>query len=462
MAGNPVVQFAGASYHLPDRKAAVQNAINCYPQRLEGADLMMVSAPGRTLLTTLGGEIRCIAYVQGRTFIVGGNTLYERTAPSTYTVRGTLLTSSGYVGSAYNQSQLALVDGPNLYVYNLAGNTLTQITSPGWLGSDDVVECDGYMIFVDPDTQVFYLSEIDDATTLNALDFSSADVAPDNILTQRVSHRQVVLFGEISSEIWINSGAVDFPFTRYQSYTIDVGVVGKRAAINAADTLIWVGRSQRGTGIVYQMVGNQPDRISTLAVEQALAASTDLSGVTMWTYQIAGHEFVGINAPGLSTTWVYDAAMPAGARWHERAEWDEGWVQDRAALHTFCGDDHLCGDSLGNVYKIDPTVNTLAGLPKVRERTWPHMMSPSMEPVTFRSLELAATTGEAPGVITLEISNDGGTTFGPPLQRSLGATGRRMQRVRWMPLGTSYNRVFRLRCSDAVPLNIHGAVVDAA
>ena len=59
--------------------------------------------------------------------------------------------------------------------------------------------------------------------------------------------------------------------------------------------------------------------------------------------------------------------------------------------------------------------------------------------------------------MTLEVSNDGGSVYHAPLQRSLGAVGRRAQRVRWGPLGTCQaggSRVFRLRVTDAVPLTI--------
>jgi hypothetical protein len=83
--------------------------------------------------------------------------------------------------------------------------------------------------------------------------------------------------------------------------------------------------------------------------------------------------------------------------------------------------------------------------------------------VPYHSLELRCTTGDVTaGNITLEVSNDGGAVFNAPLQRSLGAVGRRAQRVRWMPLGTcpaGGSRVFRLRCSDAVPLTIQGATI---
>ncbi len=458
MAGSQVVQCIGPSYHLSDRKAGVQSAINCYPQRLDGDSWMMASTPGEVQIAALGAEVRNMRNVSGRWFVVAGNALYEMTSAGATTARGTLASSSGFVGLAHNRTQLALVDGDNLYILNLTTNAFTQVVSAGWRGSRDVHELDGYFIFVDPDTDQFYLSAIDDGTSLDALDFSSADAAPDDIIAHRVSHRQLWLFGEVSTEIWINSGDIAFPFVRYQSYTLDIGIVGPRAAINAADTLFWVGQTRAGHGLVYMAAGNQPQRVSTRAVEEALRGSTDLSQASMWAYQVEGAEFVAINAPGLATTWVFDAATQ---QWHERAEWDEAWQPLRSRLVTYVDGEHFAADDSGLVVRLDASVNNLAGRPLVRERTWPHLIQPSLEPISFYALELALKTGAGGGSITLEISNDGGYTFGPPLLRSLGAIGRWMQRVRWLGLGSAINRVFRLRCSDDVPFGIHSAAVSS-
>ena len=456
MAGSPYVQCAGPSYHLADRKAAVQRSVNAYPEKLDGTTYRMVGTPGEVEILALGSEIRRSKVTAGgRWFVVSGSTLYE-VSGGVQTSRGTLSTSSGFVGMDDNKTQLAIVDGANLYVFTLATNVLTLIVSAGWRGSNDVVEIDGYFVFVDPETDQFYLSAIDDGTALDALDFSSADSSPDNIVTHRVSHRQLWLFGDLSTEIWINSGGADFPFVRYQSYTLDIGAVGKRAVINAADSLMWIGKTDRGSGIVYMASGNQPQRVSTIAVEKALAASTDLSSATMWAYQIEGHEFVGINAPGLETTWVFDAAAQ---QWHERGEWDAGWLPLRSRNVVALDGQHYAGDEYGSVVRLDSTAYTLAGRALARERTWPHLVQPSMEPVSYMGLELAMQTGYG-GNVTLEISNDGGFNFGPMLLRSLGATGRWMQRIRWNGLGTAFNRVFRIRCSDAVPFSIYSGTVD--
>ena len=175
------------------------------------------------------------------------------------------------------------------------------------------------------------------------------------------------------------------------------------------------------------------------------------------TYQVDGHEFIAINAPGLSTTLVYDAAMQ---QWHERAEWSAGWAPLRVTSVCYVNGGQYAGDSTGNLYRLDAETYTNGTDPLVRERTWPHMVKGSMEPITYPGLELACSTGYG-GNVTLEISNDGGKNFGPPLIRSLGAIGRWMQKIRWMMLGTAYDRVFRIRCSDAVPFNIHAAAVDS-
>lgn len=455
MAKTKVVGAVGNSYHLGDRKAAVQSAVNCYLQRLEGDNFMMASAPGEALVMALGGEGRANRNVEGRWFLVVGDALYECTSSGSYVVRGRLLTETGFVGMSHSTTQLVIVDGDGLYVLTLATNVFTQINSPGWRGSDDVYELDGYFIFVDPGTDQFYLSAIDDASNFDALDFSSADASPDNIVTHRISHRQLLLFGAFSTEIWVETAEILFPFSRYTAYTIDVGVVGKRAVINAADTLFFVGQTRTGFGVVYMLVGNQPQRVSTMAVEEALRASTDISKVTMWAYQIEGHEFIGITAPGLSTTWVYDAALQG---WHERGEWDNGFKPLRSGKYIAFEGGHYGVDEYGNVTRLDVAMHSFVGRPLVRERTWPHLIQSSLEPISFLGVELSMTTGNG-GVVTLEISNDNGITFGAPLPKSLGAIGRFMQRIRWNGLGVSRARVFRIRVSDEVPFALHSAAV---
>lgn len=460
MAIRNYVQCVGPSYHLDDRKAAIQSSINMYMEQIEGLgeerQLTQVSAPGLLLYLSLGAEIRGERNVEGRWFVVAGNTLFEIVAGAAVS-RGAVSGNTGAVGMSHNNTQLVIVNGPDGYVFSLSANTLAQISSPGWRGSNSVCFIDGYTIFVDPDTDQFYITQIDNASELDALDFSSADAQPDNIQLPIVLHRELILIGSYTTEIWLNSGGGLFPFQRYNSAQIDVGCVGRGAAIVAADSVFWIGQTRNGSGIVYQMVGHSPQRRSTRSIEQMLAKSTDITQATMWAYQVDGHEFVAINAPGLLTTLVYDAAIE---QWHERAEWTSaGWAPLRVNNTCYVNGGQYAGDALGGLYRIGQTVYAYGSDPLVRERTWPHMVSPSMQPITFHGLELACSTGSG-GYVTLEISSDGGFNFGPALLRSLGEIGRWMQQIRWLMLGTAKDRVFRLRCSDAVPFNIHAATID--
>lgn len=461
MAGNRTIKAVGPSYMLPDRKSAVQRAVNLYLRQVEGlgedVQLVLDSAPGLQTFITFPQDIRGVYTTEDRRFVVYGNTLAEFFTDGTYATRGTLLTASGYVGMKHGTGQLVVVDGTNGYVLTLSSNAFGRITSGTWRGSDWVEELDGYFIFIAPGTDQFYLSAIDDATTLDALDFSSADASPDKLVTHRVIRRELILAGQRSMEVWIDTGDADFPLVRYNSTPIDIGVVGVRAITRTTDSLVWIGNTERGRGYVYMLQGHQPIRVSTQAVETALAGSSDISAALMWSYHVEGNEFVGIKAPGLPTTWVFDMST---RQWHERAEFVAGeWENSRINLIAFLDGVHYAAGG-AVLYKMSTDYHTLAGDMLVRERTWPHLMQPSMEPVSYRGVEVQCTTGEG-GSITLETSNDGGYTFNAPQQRSLGVTGRWMQRVRWLWQGTARDRVFRLRCSDAVPLTIHSATVDA-
>jgi hypothetical protein len=236
---------------------------------------------------------------------------------------------------------------------------------------------------------------------------------------------------------------------------IEVGIVGRRAVCIADDSLIFVGQTDRGRGYVYQMKAHQPVRISDQAVEEALNASDDMSQVVMWTYHVEGNEFVGIHAPGMETTRVWDASV---RQWHERGEMVNGeWAPVR--VDQLCAIDGQLFASAGNViYEQHRKFSAYGGDEIVFERTWPHLISPAMEPISYRGLEVACTTGV--GRASLEISNDGGYTFLSPLLRTLGAIGRRMERVRWLGLGTARDRVFRLRFYGCGAFTLHSGALD--
>lgn len=462
MAGSPIVQAIGPSYHLADRKAAVQRAVNWRLQQVlalgEDKKVILAASEGWTLVHDFAAPMRGIFATENRLFVVAGDELAEMVAGAPM-VRGTV-DGVGRVAMEDGTQQLVITNGAEGYVLDLASGVLSRITDPDWRGSYTVAELNGTFIFVAMDQpDQFFLSAIDNASAFDALDFSSSDAQPDTLLAVRVTKQEALFFGSRSTEVWIYVADDTFPLVRYNATPIDIGIVGRDAVVRAADTLVFVGCTERGTGIVYMMQGHQPVRISTDAVEQALQASgVDLSQCSLWALQTVGAELVAVNAPGLETTWCWDAAT---REWHELGEWASGhWVPLRIEQVASFGGRHY-GIAGTKLYRMDADVAAIDGEPMTFERTWPHLMSPAFEPVSFRELRMQCTTGgDTEGNITLECSNDGGYVFGPPLLRTLGAIGRRMAAVRWNFLGAALDRVFRVRVTG-VRANIHGANLDA-
>jgi hypothetical protein len=160
----------------------------------------------------------------------------------------------------------------------------------------------------------------------------------------------------------------------------------------------------------------------------------------------------------MPTTWVYDASTRL---WSERCELVGGSYDYLPVDQVVSLGGRLYVSSGAKLLEMSKTSYVGIGAELVRERTWPHLIRPNLEVVNYLGLEIACTTGYdgAEGRITLEVSNDGGYLFGTVLAKTLGAVGRRMQRVRWWFLGSSRDRVFRVRVSDPVPVAFHAATV---
>lgn len=456
-----MIPFVGPSYNLTARKASVQRAVNLYLSGMEAqgkSPVIMNSVPGLTLFSTPGeSPIRGMLVAADRLFVVAGGSLYELDSLGTATKRGGLFTFTGAVSMAYGTTQLVLVDGPYGYVFTLSTNTFVRITSPNFYGSSRVRFIDNYFAFIRPDTQQFYISAINDATTFDALDFASAESFPDGLVSLEVDHSELWLMGDLSIEIWFDSGNVDFPFSRNKGASIEVGIQAAASACKLDNSVFWIGKDANGSGIVYRSQGFLPVRISTQAIEQALQASTDLSKAVCYAYQDRGMSFYCINAPGLTSTWCYEVSTSA---WHERCEvgGDGLDIASRAVCHAFAFGKRLVGGSDGLVYVLDPNVYTLNGAPLRRERTLPHEAEPGRLIQYFSAFYLDCSTGEAATGIDASVqltwSKDSGATWSNAITRSIGKIGERFPRLLWTMLGRARDRVWRVRFDGNAPFSI--------
>lgn len=459
--------FVGPSYTLATRKADAQRTVNMHLVGMETpskAPFILDSIEGLIALAALGAEIRGSCETGGRAFVVAGSTLYELDSNWVATNRGALRTNTGPVDMVYGLSQLVMVDGANGYVLTLATNVFVQISAAGFYGSTRVGFLDNYFIFTRPNSQQYEISGINNATSVNALDFASAESQPDNIVGHLIVGDDIMLLGDLTTEFHFNSGNATFPFQRNRGIGFKIGCASAFSAQEIDNRAFWIGKDKNGSGIVYALNGRQAQRISTQAVEQALQASTNISQARAYCYQRNGLTFYCINAPGLTSTWCYE--LTTGS-WAERADNDADgqFKAHRGTVHLYAFGKHVLGDANGNLYEMSKTTYTNAGDPLIRERISPNDAVPGRVRQFFSRFFLDCTTGEAAQgdnpQVELSWSGDSGATWSNPTLRSVGRIGERLARVLWTRLGMGRDRIWRVRFSANAPFAIMDAGADS-
>jgi hypothetical protein len=283
-----------------------------------------------------------------------------------------------------------------------------------------------------------------------------------------VDHREVWLFGENSTEVWYNAGLSDFPLVRIQGAFNELGCAARYSTAKMNNQVYWLGKDDRGRGIVYAANGYQGQRISTHAIEWQIQQYSTLTDAIGYTYQQDGHSFYVLVFPSAGATWAYDAATGA---WHERAGWSNGsWVRQRPVAQISYQDEVLVGDyQNGNIYAYDLDVYTDNGAPQRWLRSWRAL--PTGQNDLMRSaqhaLQLDCQTGV--GLVTgqgsdpevmLRWSDDGGHTWSNEHWRKMGAIGRYGYRTYWQRLGMTMklrDRVYEISGTDPVKIAIMGA-----
>ena len=464
--------FIGGSYRSRSKFFDSQRTVNLYPEISKSGTSKNIAAlygtPGLRLWKNLvGGNIRGMLRFNANTaVVVSGNNLYTVTAGAVSTLIGTIDAFSTPVSMASNGTTVMIVTGLNGYFFTPSTGVLIQITDSDFVGADTVQFIDGYFAFNKTGTGQFQITQLY-GTNIDGLDFATAEGAPDLLLSLLVDHREIWLFGETSTEVFFNSGNPDFPFERIQGAFIEQGCAAKFSPAKLDNTVYWLSADERGQGMVQRAQGYQPQRVSTHAVEYAVAQYATISDAIGYTYQQEGHSFYVLSFPTANATWVYDASTD---EWHERA-WRNPITavlgRHRSNCQIAFAGENLVGDwENGNIYVLDLDVYTDNGdlIPAIRQT--PYIASGNNW-VFFSQLwvdmEVGVGTVSGQGSdpeVMLDWSNDGGNTWSNELKSKMGKLGARMARVIFRRLGKSRSRVFRLTITDPVKRVLIDADID--
>ena len=349
----------GSAYVARSINAADNRMVNLFPEVIpEGGKeaAFLNRAPGLNFLQTVGtGPIRGLWAHQtnGSDFyVVSGNEFYKLSGlNATPILLGTVI-GAGPVSIADNGTQLFIAANGPSYIYNEVTNVFAAINDPDFAGAKTVAYLDGYFVFNQPNSQIIWVSQLLNGSSVDPLDFASAEGSPDGVVGLIADHRELWVFGTDSVEVWYNSGAADFPLQRIQGAFNEIGCASAYTIAKMDNGLFWLGTDARGQGIVYRANGYTGVRISTHAIEYAIAQYGNISDAIAYTYQQEGHAFYVLTFPSGNATWVYDVATQA---WHERAGFDSGeFMRHRSNCQCNFGGNIIVGDfQNGNIYTLD-------------------------------------------------------------------------------------------------------------
>jgi hypothetical protein len=468
------IPFVGASYIERSVNLDCQACINLFPVLGESGTAKAVralcGAPGtRVLVSANNGAVRGLhAPTDGSDgIVVVGSRVYRLSTTFVLTDIGEVDGLITPVKIDDNGLQAVIVTGPNGYVVDLTSNAVVQIADAAFYGADTVDFLNTYAIFNRPGTNQFYISGSNEIT-FDALDFASVESNYEPIVNFIVNHDELIFFKRTVTEIWRITSNPDFPFARDMNASIEHGCAARDSVASMDNTVFWLGRNTEGGGIVYRLNGYTPVRVSTSAIESAIASYSDMSDAVAYSYQQEGHTFYVLSFPSGNATWVFDAST---GLWHQRAYLNPtsgNLERHRSNSHMYFAGLNVVGDfENGDLGALDLDYYKDGADPMPAIRASGHIFTPDYADIAHNRLQvdIEAGVGLTSGygsnpVAQLEWSDDGGHTWSNRHSAFMGALGRYANRLRWNRMGRSRDRVYKLTISDPVKRFIIGATLN--
>ncbi len=470
--------FIGGAYLGRSKAIDSQECINLYPEIEQQSSknvIALLGTPGLSSFSVVtpgaGTSGRGMFYSPstGRLIVVTGDTVAEISTTGTVTSRGTLGTSTGPVRYAENaNNEVIIVDGTSGWILDLSTNVLTEISDPAFPATPTHVGfISGYFIVNQGDTGNFFWSAQDDGTSWAALDSANAEGSPDGLKGLIVNRNELWLIGESTMEVWAITAASSSSerFQRIPGTLRNRGSSAANSIMEIHDHNFWLGATQNGYGIVWMSVGYEPQRISTSAIEYQIRSYSTISDAVGFTYQFEGHVFYILTFPTANVTWVYDISTQL---WHQWSYNNSGAAERTRALYQafFNGNNYVQDHSTGQIYQLDLDTYTDNGAEIRRVRSSPHVHA-DQKRISYAKFEvdiesgtgLTSGQGNDPQMM-LQISNDGGYTWGSELWTDMGAKGKYKTRTEWHRLGRSRDRVFRVTITDPIKVVLINAVME--
>lgn len=378
---------------------------------------------GVVSVATGAGNDRGAIVWNGRHFRVMGTSLVEVSGGTVTTIGD--VGGSGPVSMDYGFDRLIVRSGENLFYYSSSG--FAQVTDIDLGPVKDAIWTDGFTMTTDGTSIV--VTELSDPFSVNPLKYGSAEEDPDMVTGLARVNGEVLVTGRYTIEILQNVGGNGFPFQVIDGATIPYGCVSASAKAPFLESLAFVGSARNEALGVYITGSGTAGKISSRALDRALAALPDPSVIEVEARTYLDESRLLVHLP--NETWVYHHNASVAAK-------QKLWaISDGRARHAVeMNGEFYVGDTQGNeIGRLAHDTASIFGEVTPWEFVSGFIYNEGKGYI-LKSAELVGLPGNiASGEahIFMSVSRDG-VTFGPERVIKAGVPGERVKRLQWRPM----------------------------
>ena len=392
----------------------------------------------------------------------------------------TIIGGAGYVDGTYNNVPLTGGSGVGATAnITVAGGTVTTVVTEtvgtGYIHTD-VLSADASDIGGSGSGFTYALggygftfTVTSPASPFDPLDIAAKSGFNDPIVGLASVHNELWLVGNLTTEIWVGTGAADFFFQQVQGAYVNHGSSAKYSVASQDVLIFFLQQDMQGNGLVLVGQGYDVTEISTPRIVKEFKSYVTLSDAIGFCFQVSDHSFYALVFPTANKGWLYDLGTKQWCEWNF-CDTNGGLNRPRANCCMFAFGLILVGDvENGNILQLDPDTFTdyvsaaQPALPITRIRTFPHLID-NNERVTTLSFDAdmeVGTIGEdMTPTISLSWSDNKGVSYGNPVIQTMGKIGDFLTTISWNRLGQARDRVFKLQWSENLKTALNGGFIE--
>lgn len=434
--------------------------------------------PGLTEWLDLGGtKVQALFVHSGNAYALASGVLYKITSNKVVSNLGTAaLGSRERISWAATNEQVIFADGNGGRVLTVSSGAIeSPITDSDYENSIvQVAATSNYALGLVPDSDQVDVSSLNDVASWVSTSYKESDKRYDNNVSIIVNNELVWVFGEVSTEIWYDSGAGTVPFDNAISGTLSMGCAAAESPAVMNNVTYWLAQDDKGLQGLVRSSGADIEKLMPEEIVSEIATYESYSDAFSWTCTIDGHDWYVLTFPTkeivdgitLGTSWVFDATSNSWFEWkslYTNTDLPEPtYTRHRANCHMFFNGEHIVGDyESGKLYKLDPYIYTDDG-EIIESKVVTSMVDYRGSNLAILGLRLevenaVANEDVSDPQIMIRYSKDYGRTWSNTLYRDLGQTGEYNKEVRVNSLGTGKNFTLEVSITDPVQRVIVGA-----